>query len=254
MVDVTRKAHLDFQIPFRADVWDDAVVKFPTLNAGSATGGAKVINIPAPGQSQGLRTPSRWFDGNVIFHEYGHTVFFRAFDPGVLGAGRGYGYGGNGSWQIDSKEWPEEAMTEGWANFFARAALDAVVNTTTERRCHGSWDPNAVGQLPYCAGVCADGHWYPESVTKALCDWFDEDDDDDLARAGAGDHHDATMLTIWENLQGWAASPGAVTSDALDMCEYADYVVNDKHGGDPTWRTTIVELLQNNAFDCGGLP
>lgn len=254
MVDVTRKAHLDYDLPFRADVWDDVVVKFPTLNTGSATGGAKVINIPAPGQSLGLRTPSRWFDGNVIFHEYGHTMYFRAFDPGVLGPTRGYDYGGNGSWQIHSKEWPETAMTEGWANFFARVSLDAVVNTTTERRCHGAWDDNGGNQLNYCVGVCADGHWYPESVTKALCDWYDGDDDDDLTRNGAGDYHDATVLTIWENLQGWAASPGAVTSDALDMCEYADYVVNDKHGGNAAWRTKIVDLLSNNSFDCGGLP
>lgn len=254
MVDVTRKAHLDYGIPFRDDVWNDVVVKFPTLNAGSATGGARTINIPAPGQSQGLRTPSRWFDGNVIFHEYGHTVYFRAFDPGVLGPTRGYNLNGNGSWQIDSKEWPETAMTEGWANFFARAALDAVVNTTTERRCHGSWDVNGPGQLTYCVGVCPDGHWYPESVTKALCDWFDGDDDDDLSRLGAGDYHDATVLTLWENLQGWAASPGAVTGDAMTLCEYADYVVNDKHAGDPAWRTKIVDLLKNNSFDCGGLP
>jgi hypothetical protein len=251
LVDVTRAFHVNDTVPFLYDDYGDVYVLFPSLIVAKAkTYGTQRIEIPAPGgQEVGTRTPTTWLEGQGIMHEYGHIIHFRAFDG--KGNNTDYSFDGKDSWSISSKEFPQTAFSEGWANFVPRAALEDVPKTATTSYygCSGNFDTDDI----YGGSTTApsdDGHWYPGNVTKALCDWFDTSND---ARYGDGDHWAASSLhSMWLNLDGmYDNATTQQRSAGLDFCDWVDYYLNVRKAGDPDYVDSITDLVENNGINCG---
>lgn len=248
MVDATRAFHVNDSVPFRYSDYGEVYAVYPTLRttAGS-TYNAHRFDLPAGGTGGGSRTPTAWVSGNGVMHEYGHIIHFRAFD----GAGNNtdYSYGGNSSWSASSKEYPQSAFTEGWANFVVRATLDGQSSsaTTDPYGCTGSYDSSS---WYGCSGApCNDGHWYPGNVTRALCDWMDSAND---VSYGDGDHFAASSLySMWYNLENmYDNATAAERSAGLDLCDWVDYYVNVRQGGSATYQDLVTDLIWNNAITC----
>jgi hypothetical protein len=249
LVDVTRAFHVNDTVPFLYEDYGDVYAVFPTLRSTVAsTYSAQRIDISAPGTGGGPRTPATWITGNGPMHEYGHVIHRRAFDGN--GNSIDYSFGGNDSWSISSKEYPQTAFSDGWANFVSRATLEDVPEsaTTNYYGCSGAFD---TGDL-YGSSATApsiDGHWYVGNVTKALCDWFDSSRD---PLDGSGDHWAASSLhSMWLNLDGMYANATPQQRNAgLDFCHWVDYYLNVRKAGDPDYLDSITELIENNGITC----
>ncbi len=250
LVDVTRAFHVNDTVPFLYDEYGDVYVVFPTLRSTVAsTYSEQRIDISAPGSGGGTQTPSQWINGNGPMHEYGHIIQLRAFDGN--GNHVNYNFDNNDSWSISSKEFPQTAFTEGWANFVSRATLEDVPNsaTTDYFGCSGDFDTGDI----YGSSTTApsnDGHWYPGNVTKALCDWFDSSRD---PLDGTGDHWAASSLhSMWLNLDGMYANATTQQRNAgLDFCHWVDDYLYIRKAGDPAYLDSIRDLIENNGISCG---
>jgi hypothetical protein len=249
LVDVTRAFHVNDSMPFLYDEYGDVYAVFPTLRSTVAsTYSAQRLDISAPGTGGGTRTPTIWITGNGPMHEYGHIIHLRAFDG--RGNNTNQNYGGNGSWQIYTKEYPQTAFSEGWANFVSRATVEDMPKTATTDYygCSGDFDTGDIYGTSTTA-PSSDGHWYPGNVTKALCDWFDTSGD---ARYGDGDHWAASSLhSMWLNLDGmYDNATTQQRSAGLDFCHWVDYYLNVRKAGDPDSLDSITDLIENNGITC----
>ena len=100
-------------------------------------------------------------------------------------------------------------------------------------------------------------------MTKLLCDWYDEHpaqdddaemiDDDREKFPGYGDRFEASLWSIWYNLDN-STSP----EQGRDICDYARYYIEERKGSARVgqsdhdyYKERIVNLLYNNGLKCG---
>ncbi|MGB7947876.1 MAG: hypothetical protein WCH75_09365, partial [Candidatus Binatia bacterium] len=251
--EATKVWHVDNPIPFAYDAYGEVVLRFPAEGQDSCkTYSASMIRCR-------IVSDDGWVSGNGPGHEYGHVVQRRAWD-GTTGScgdcpGGLYERDGNESWSATSREYPNAAFKEGWADFAGRVAADS---------CAGRFDGNSGNFriLPISGGPTPiapqDGKSYPRNVTKLLCDWYDTASDDDHHRSGTGDHFAADLQSIWTNMQRMFTRATQPELDAgLNVCDYIGYYVNDRKGAGAVgqdehdrYRALIAELAYNNGIAC----
>jgi hypothetical protein len=176
-------------VPFLLEEYGSVTLHFPEGGVGSGYGKSPTeINIGAPGNGGVAWT--KWHNGTLSVHEYGHALHQRAWEAG-------YGYNGDfsQSWSKSSKEIAFIAFKEAWGNFVAKATFDE--NGTDHAMSDGSGiydDLEPESGRPY--GSFSEGHLYPGNVTWFLSDWHDNVFDKDSALPGGGDQFSAELYSI----------------------------------------------------------
>lgn len=252
LVDAVVIWHVDNPVPFYFEPYGEVTLHFPSTRPDKCkTYSTTEIHCR-------LVSEDGWVTGDAPAHEYGHVLQRRAWDgttgpcgdcPGGL-----YERDGNESWSATTKEYPNAAFKEGWANLVQRVSHDT---------CAGHFDANGNSAvLPDTGGRTPippkDGKAYPRNVTKLLCDWFDEVADDDLARAGRGDHFRADLSSIWTNMKNmFTTATEAELEGGLNLCHYVWYYVNDRKGPGAVgrdehdrYRALIADLAYQNGVAC----
>jgi hypothetical protein len=241
LVDSILTLHRDGGIPFYSS-YGEVVVEYPSTQTGSATAlsPTKIAVIDA----------TNWVKGEVIAHEYGHVVNQRAW-------GGTYGWDGVGnggvSWNATDPTEPRIAFKEGWANFVSRAVFRETMAYDAP-----SFDDNATTAPK---GAFGQGNKFVTNVNKLLSDWYDERNDNDLARAGAGDHFAADDLySVWFNLRRMyldASLYGGDVQAGLNICDYVHYYLDVRKSAGAVGSTShaeytawITDLAYNNNLAC----
>ncbi len=118
---------------------------------------------------------------------------------------------------------------------------------------------NTMTNLP---GALGEGAMWRDNITKALCDWYDDRDDDDARLAGAGDHFAAEdIYSMWFNLRRMredaALYGGRITNPGLWFCDYVGYYLNVRKSvtavgatSHAEYETSIRDLIYNNNIGC----
>ena len=118
---------------------------------------------------------------------------------------------------------------------------------------------NTMTNLP---GALGEGAMWRDNVTKALCDWYDDRDDNDRRLAGTGDHfHGEDIYSMWFNLRRMrldaALYGGKVTNPGLWFCDYVGYYLNVRKSAaevgataHASYETEIRDLIYNNNIGC----
>jgi hypothetical protein len=281
MVDVTRFVHVKAGIPAYQAQYGSVDVIYPS-NWDSALGHSHessklclrashtdgvvtpTIECSSVDPATGMAVCTRgWYRGTIVMHEYGHIVNYRAWD----GHGKSVSYCFN-NWPACEELWhtaeyTSAAFKEGWAEFVWHAALEGH-NSASETD-----DPWGCGAAAYdtmatdvCPGpeACGDGHRVIENVSHALCDWYDEVDDNNPQFCQSTDHLDAGMYAIWAEMKGmWDvgsvserdAYDGTAKDDGLDLCEMAEHFLDETIGAHTTETDNLFDVLENNGTDCG---
>ncbi len=244
LLDTTEYAHQLNRIDFEYDSYGELKLRYPVSPTPFCVANAHSIKC---------RVPVNWTNGTIIMHEYGHTVYARAFG-GTLGACSGCAGGtenrnGNASWGVASLEYPQLALTEGFANFMNRA---------TRSRCITHYDENAdYGLLPAGAAAPAEGEAYVGNVTKLFCDLRDYVDDDDPTIPGYGDRISMPLGQIKKLINDTynAASPAQldVGITACDLLAFYAYGTLTAPAVPPvtTEYLNAQSIAYQNGMDCG---
>jgi len=97
-------------------------------------------------------------------------------------------------------------------------------------------------------GTCQDGDAYPTNVARAMCDWYDDQDDDDKQLTGAGDTLSHSLEAIHDDLVNTYNAIGAaqLKVSGITICDMVA-----QHLTRNTNRTAHIDLIRNNGFDCG---
>jgi len=262
LVDVTRKFHVQNTWPGHVADYGEVVLEFPTnakTGVTSGTGSIKMIK----GQNK---------NGWTAMHEYGHIIDNRITDFSANGWGPNdlspCGVDDCDSWgRTGEKEYKAKAYKEGFADFVVHVALEGLDgseapdafrlgcdNATYDQNSSSlvdKADSDEFGQryILGCAsdGSCADGANYPTNVARALCDWYDDHDDDDGQLVGAGDTLSHSLQAIHDNLFNTYNAIGAsqLQVSGITIC---DMVAQHLTGNND--RTTHLDIIRNNGFDC----
>ena len=111
-------------------------------------------------------------------------------------------------------------------------------------------------------GKLGEGATWRDNVTKALCDWFDDRDDNDSRLAGAGDHFTAEdIYSMWFNLRRMhedaAQYGGKLTNPGLWLCDYVSYYLDVRKSAAEVgaashteYDVKIRDLIYNNNIGC----
>lgn len=250
-VDITRWAHREGGIDAEPRTFPMLKIRFPSTGAPNArASGSSLIHI---------LKPSRHFQNNGLFHEYGHTIGFRAFRGGSGSCstcdGGQYERNGNSSWSPTELEYPYAAFKEGWANFISKAIGGG---------CTGRFDDNAQTEVLGRTDSGRDapppqnGDGVPRNVTRFLCDWLDDEPDDDPAIPGEGDVlHAAGLSELYDLLRDMWTRIG--DRDALDVCSVIHWYIDPTATppADDAARETRLDQMRATAFQNGlqcGLP
>ena len=227
--------HGSTAVPFQSEAFGELQITLPThLDTNGRTRGPSDIQIP---ESNG------WIKGNKIMHEYGHVINLRAWDGQ-------YWFDGNSSpqWSAVEPQGSHIAFKEGFANFVARTSDSKI-------RCEGSFDENNDGSFAP-VGTWEDGILYPRNVTKFLCDWYDQSDDDDPSLIGYGDvigeANPAQMFAILENTLLYAKTQ---SDRELSICSFVDAGLDlyQEVASDEellVYQQNLAAIGQNNNIDC----
>ena len=101
-----------------------------------------------------------------------------------------------------------------------------------------------------------------DNITKALCDWLDDRDDNDSRLAGAGDHFTAEdVYSMWFNLRRMHLDAGRyggrIINPGLWFCDYVDYYLNVRKSAAEVGAVShaeydgkIRDLIYNNNIGC----
>jgi len=260
LTDITRVWHVDNPVPFDPRGDGELFARYPSSSTSVAsTFNDHQIHFPAT---------SCWISGTGVWHEYGHIIHDRAWD-GTTGdcgdcSGGQYARDGDSTWGATTREYPNTALQEGWANYVRRVTatgLDGdcsdIDDNTVSLLCNadGSQHPDASGVYVTYPN---DGKSYARNVTKLLCDWYDDGghNDDDASMAGSGDHFTASLWSVWYNLDemwDWVDD-----RSGLNICDYIDYYLEGRKSADNVGESThedyvslIADLGYNNGLKCG---
>jgi len=234
LIDAVQSWHVDAGIPFEGERYGEVRVRMP---AGYETRGGtqSTTEVHLPDRDSG------WIKGNLAAHEYGHVLQLRAW-------GGAYDWDGptHPEWSGMSQAHPRIAFKEGFANFVMRVGLET-------NHCDGGFDDNDNSLL---AGDPETGQDYPRNVTKFLCDWLDETDDDDLSLIGHGDSISSSPFEVWSELVRMKSAPeayGGDTDEGLGVCDFISSHL--AHIDDPIQlmleESAIKAAARNNKIDCG---
>ena len=251
IVDTILTLHKESTIPFYKEEFGETQYLFPSNRSRTATALAPTEVAISTFQSQPdkLGGDFAWVDGKTPTHEYGHIVMQRAWDGS-------YGFDGVGISAGDSEKADSQqiAFKEAWAEF-----LTHVVFPST-RGCHRpSFDDNAKTPLN---GPLGQGTWWRGNIIKALCDWYDNTDDNDQNLAGPGDtFDDSNIYSMWYNLRRMYIDAdkygGKFKNPGLWFCDYVRYYLDVRRSANAvgqashdTYETKIRDLLYNNNIAC----
>ena len=162
------------------------------------------------------------------------------------------------SWSATSYEYPYVALLEGWASFVSRAVFKTC-DEIEENTGGGSVQPDYPNSAHH-------GNGYVRNVTKLFCDWYDEhrSEDDDAEEIsggvdrfpGYGDRFDASLWSIWYNLDNSTSS-----KKGRNICDYVRYYIEDRKGATRVgqsdhdyYKGRIIDLLYNNGLKCSYEP
>ena len=243
IVDTITTLNRDGGIPFYKDSFGEIQYVFPSTQTSTATAKSPTLIVISS-----TLDPS-WPDGHTPAHEYGHVLMQRAWDGD-------YGFDGVGISCGDSSECVSRQIDfkEAWAEFIGHAVFD-----DTEGCGRSSFDDNASTPVP---GALGSGASFRLNVTKALCDWYDTRNDDDSAKAGAGDHFAADdIYSMWFNLRSMytqrAAYGGDYSGEGLWFCDYVDYYTEVRKSvsavgaaSHDEYQAKITDLIFNNNIAC----
>lgn len=291
LVDVTRKVHRAHGIPFEFDRYGEVYARYPAtyVSLGAHAHESAMICISKPKgdpvvvlapqtfdpktgepsvevETPMTITPTLWYNGFLLMHEYGHLVMYRAWDG--QGSNVNYCFGeeeatGCGESQGDD-EYYATALKEGWAEFIQNVTLNDVdPGTETENAIGCQYQTeapvNCPGPLP-----CAQGDRVATNVMKALCDWYDVADDN-TPICKARDHFGSQdLLGIWLELRDawsaarasqrgaydWVLHPAGAADNGLRLCDLAAHFIDVTHGGDGVIRDNVSDFLENAGIDC----
>lgn len=200
-------------------------------------------------QPEKLKGGFAWVDGKTPAHEYGHIMMQRAWDGS-------YGFKGVGISAGDDEKAPSQqiAFKEGWAEFIAR-----VVFQPTRGCDRPGFDDNANTQLN---GPLGEGAQWRGNIIKALCDWYDNRDDDDPNPDGPGDHFTAEdIYSMWYNLRRMYVDAdkygGEFKNPGLWFCDYVRYYLEVRKSASAVgqsshanYESKIRDLIYNNNIGC----
>jgi hypothetical protein len=111
-------------------------------------------------------------------------------------------------------------------------------------------------------GRLGEGAMWRDNITKALCDWFDDRDDDDVRLAGPGDHFTAEdIYSMWYNLRRMKLDAtrygGRFTNPGLWFCDYVAYYLDVRKSvaevgaaSHAEYEDKIRDLIYNNNIGC----
>lgn len=261
IVDTILTVHLDTEIPFYKEEFGVIEYIYPSKKSDTAT--AKAPDEVAISDFEYEKGKIAWINGKTPAHEYGHILMQRAWDGD-------YGFDAVGkSITRDDFRAPKPArqiaFKEGWANFVARAVFAATMgcdpdyfdeNSETEEI-----DPET-GRKIFPLGPSGDGAAYSSNVSKALCDWYDDRDDDDPSEPGTGDHFTASSLySMWSNMRRMyvdrSAYGGKYEDPGLWFCDWVDYYLDVRKSASAvgaaehaSYEDSIRDLIYNNRIGC----
>jgi hypothetical protein len=269
LVDVTRRFHVDNAWPGHVADYGQVVLEFPTNVDTGVTSGTSSIKMK---QGQNKR-------GWTAMHEYGHIIDHRITDCSADSWGPNdlspCGVNNCDSWgRGGEKEYKAKAYKEGFADFVVHVTLEGLDSTEAPKlsrlSCGNShYDGNASFSDPQdedpdwsndqnsfarryifgCTadGACEDGAAYPTNVARALCDWYDDQKDDDTQLAGAGDTLSHSLEAIHDNL---VATYNAIGASQLQVSGITICDMVAQHLTENSNRTAHIDVLRNNGFDC----
>ncbi|MEO8702897.1 MAG: hypothetical protein ABI867_22825 [Kofleriaceae bacterium] len=152
LVDVTRKVHLEGNVPFDYDRWGEVKAFYPDVLSGTHSHQASRMCVDEP--------DNIWFTGWDAAHEYGHLVHYRRWD----GVGKWVDLcyseieptGGrcNENDTVDG-EYNQGAFKEGWADFIGKVTFEDT-ESSTWATCGDEYTPLG-------------GTHFKDDVTHALC-------------------------------------------------------------------------------------
>lgn len=243
LVDTVLTVHRDNGIPFYKDAFGEIKYIYPSNDSSTATAKSATKVVISNFEGTG------WINGDTPAHEYGHVMMLRAWDGD-------YGFDGVGISANDTTIAPSRqiAFKEAWAEFITHAVF-----TETDQCSRSGFDDNASKPL---TGALGQGAQFRLNVTKALCDWYDTRDDNDLSLAGAGDHFAAADLySVWYNLRQMylkADDYGAdYSGEGLWFCDYVQYYLDVRKStaavgisSHNDYVSKITDLIYNNNIGC----
>jgi hypothetical protein len=243
LVDTVLTVHRDAGVPFYNDEFGELQYIYPSTQTATATAlsPTKVVD----------RENTGWEGGLTPAHEYGHILMQRAWDGD-------YGFNGVGISAGDSAPAVSQqiAFKEAWAEFIAHAVFP---ETNGCGRTSFDLNANKPGNDPW--GELGQGTWWRLNVTKALCDWHDDSDDNDTSLAGSGDDFTADLYSMWFNLRRMFLDAslygGDYSGDGLYFCDYVDYYLDVRKSvaavGAPEHANKveqITDIVYNNNIAC----
>ncbi len=111
-------------------------------------------------------------------------------------------------------------------------------------------------------GPLGEGAQWRDNVVKALCDWYDDSDDDDRHLAGGGDHFAAEdIYSMWSNLRQMYVDAdkygGQYKKPGLWFCDYVSYYLDVRKSASAVgasvhadYESSIRDLIYNNNIGC----
>jgi hypothetical protein len=277
LVDVTRKFHVQNTWPGHVADYGEVVLEFPTNVATGVTSGTSSIKMKKDQNKNG------W----TAMHEFGHIIDNRITDFSANGWSpndrqpcgtdlskdpSSTGYVLDTATECDSwgrtgeEEYKAKAYKEGFADFVVHVTLEGLGSAEAPDALrlgcdNANYDDNTAtfvdkvtsdefGQryIFGCSdGTCVDGAAYPTNVTRALCDWYDDRNDDDQQHTGAGDTVTHSLQAIHDNLFNTYNAIGAsqLQVSGITICDMvAQHLTTNSD------RTAHLDTIRNNGFDC----
>ena len=212
LVDTVLTIHRDAEVPFYKNDFGELQYIYPSTQTSTATALSPTRIVD--------KVNTTWDAGLTPAHEYGHILMQRAWDGD-------YGFNGVGISAGDDAAAvsPQIAFKEAWAEFIAHAVFPLTNGCGLP-----AFDLNANKPGTATWGALGSGTSWRLNVTKALCDWHDENNDDDAALAGTGDHFTADLYSMWYNLRRMFVDRtlygGDYSGDGLYFCDYVEYYLD----------------------------
>lgn len=257
IVDTLVAVHRDMGIPFFGDQFGEIEYIYPAdgltghLNTSTATTKSpRTVVIDTFEDGCDKCAIPVWPAGQTPAHEYGHVMMLRAW-------GGEYGFDGIGK-HFDERisgraadPAPQIAFKEAWANFL----VHAVFAENNGFGCEYTKIEDNVSNPPL--GNAQTGIEFIINNEKALCDWFDSEND------GADNFQQNSFKLMWDVLRGLHKDRGrfvmAYPTKGLSICDFGSHyqtvgprngsVSNPNSGLRPglTWEG---QVLSHNLISC----
>ena len=266
MVDVTRRVHLDLDLPFDHGTWGQIRAYFPSVTGGTAhSHQADRLCVTAP---------AAWVAGDEATHEYGHLTHYWVW--GGVGKWGSFWYDSDGDGVTSddqgesniTREYAITAFKEAWAEFISDVTFDganvghscATIETRTPvAPAFTLFDGSLV--CPAGGATCTQGRYIIKDVEQTLCDLWDPAETN-VANVD-NDRLQLTLLALQQNLakvfaeadfwtEAWnvivatSFGPTNTATAPLGLCRFAEKLVA---GGTST--SLLTETLAANKIDCG---